>query len=572
MDGGLLFEGGSMLVNSSGSSAGFELMSTGSSALLKIESHNTSRATLRLGSGSDLFDLSASASALSFSTSNGTWLALAPSSGAASVSKSLAVSAVGQAASLNVASPNGAATLAVSSGTAQAAVTLSAPAGQPAFLRLNENQSHSWDIRNNATTNAMEIAIATTTATAATSTWLRIKENGATFFTNDLSSVGNLVVGGDQVSGARRASIISSNSNASLHVRGSTYAVASITSNAGSLDVDMSLTAARGRKAAIVLTEGTDAFNLEVKDSTNTFVIRGSSEDWFTIHNSTGNTIVRNALTVKNSALKVDGTSGWVGVGKTSPEAPLHVYGTSGCKVESNFSTAAFQVLSYHENVLHNVMLSVDTQNSRVGIGTATPTETMHVYGGSMKIEDYFPQHGDINVGDGAVHLAYLSHDAAERLGGPKYYCLKVGTGAPTGQATGGNCSAPCGGKSPQPACSSADCGAGGWCTNNGLHNHYFVVSEVDVYLPDVREGNDNNRMFFILFKKTGAETERFVVGTGDGESGTHYNPASNDYMTVNQYPAPTTKLRVEFGSYNYQYVTCTFSGSMWRCYTWHGQ
>ena len=221
-------------------------------------------------------------------------------------------------------------------------------------------------------------------------------------------------------------------------------------------------------------------------------------------------------------------------------------------------------------------MLSVDANTSRVGIGTETPQEALHMYGGNLRVENYFPSLGDFNVPDGAIHFNYLAHDANNSIGGSQNYCMKVGTDI-TGKSVGSTCDTACGGKSPEASCdtSSGSCGTGGWCTNKGLHNHYFVVSEQDVYLPYVNENTDNNRMYIILFKKpvNSTDTVRYIVGPGDGASSDYYNPVGSEaYMQIDTTGLPNTKVAVAFGTYSYQYVTATYSNSMWRCFTWHGQ
>lgn len=166
--------------------------------------------------------------------------------------------------------------------------------------------------------------------------------------------------------------------------------------------------------------------------------------------------------------------------------------------------------------------------------------------------------------------MNYLAHDGTNRIGGSNHFCMKIGSGV-TNKAVGSPCAAACGGKSPEAACGVSSCGTGGWCTNKGLHKHYFVVSTEDVYLPYVNEGSEDGRMFIILFKKNATDTKRYIVGQGDGASSDYYNPASEQYLTFDQSPMPDTKVEVPFGDKSYKFVTAVFSGSMWRCYSWSG-
>jgi hypothetical protein len=66
-------------------------------------------------------------------------------------------------------------------------------------------------------------------------------------------------------------------------------------------------------------------------------------------------------------------------------EATLDVYGTAKIKPKGGESTAAFQVVQNAGDT--DVVLIVNTQNPSVGVGTAAPKNSLHVYEGKEVIE-----------------------------------------------------------------------------------------------------------------------------------------------------------------------------------------
>jgi len=588
LDGGLSFDGGTMRVESTGAAADMSVVSTASEGLLQLTSRDNSNADFQLGVGNASFKISNEAPSDAFvisSDSVASAFTLQNSSGSSTMASSLAVSGLKSSGSagLSVVSSDSTASFSVTSGTSSAAtVTLSSPTGQKPMIRLAESGSHSWDIFNDPADDSLNVGA--TNSSGHTDKWLSIGSTGTATVDPGLAMEGSLLtVGGSETIGAISSYVKSSNDAATVSVVTGSHALATVTSTNAASNATATVSVASGRDAYVSMVEdGGNAIKMSLKGVSNAFTVGNSTAaPWLTLSGTTGDMSLPGGLNVNTNKLNVLGSTGYVGIGKDVPDTPLHIYGASGLKVDdyTNSTVNTFQILSASSGILGGVMLNVDSNTSRVGVGTSTADESMHIYGGSVKVESKSGQElGDLNVPNGAIHMNYLAHDGANRIGGSKYFCMKIGSGV-TNKAVGSSCGAACGGKSPESACDtgSTSCGTGGWCSNKGLHNHYFVVSTEDVYFPYVQEGDgidgSDGRMYIILFKKNATETSRFIVGPGDGATSDYYNPASAGvgYVTLDANNAPGAKVEVVFGSKTYKFVTCTFKGAMWRCYSWSG-
>jgi len=581
--GGLGFDGGKMMINGTTSSLNVE---GGTDSTLTVSAQMNASCFLNTGSNSVAIQM-ASATSMSFNSISSSTTAL--------ITLDTAADTFGVQGSVEVASLSsvGVKTVTVSSADKAAAVTVHAGSVSNAYLSVTspdaqtssfslKSGTRSWRVQNEASSNTLNIDYSSTNS--GETCWLSISDSKSSFM-QDLTALGNLSVGSQDSSTPVQLSLISSDSTASLTVEAKTAATMTIISTQSNENTLLTVTSANTRDASLTLTTGANLFKVGMRGSSDQLVITDtSSNNLFQLSKIAGDANVRGGLNVKTNSLLVT-RDGFVGLNNANPLVALSVSSTAsttgptGVKVDGSSSSNQFQVLTAGANIQNGLAISVDTVASQVGIGTSTPESALHIVG-SLRIEDYNPQFGDLTVTDGTVHLPYLAHDDTESIGGLSYFCMKIGEDAvaPTTQV-GMPCSTSCGGASPEAACTPSTCGTNGWCTNKGLHNHYYIVTETDVFLPDVSEVFDQFRTYTIIFKKVGNETGRYIIGVGDTdpEDGStdwkqYYNPACQSYILLNRIPLPNTKVFVAFKSTSStMFASCSYSGSLWRCVTYVG-
>jgi len=597
MYGGLTFAGGAMDISSTGGAAEINIASTASSSALLMSGNST--ASLILGTGEKTFIMRQDASQQFVLFENASLidelLTVHRQTAAVRVKGSMTVANLSTSSgtkSTHVTSTDNAATVQVSSGAGtDATFSLSSPAGASPTVTLRDMGSHTWRLENDAPSDALKLSFVNDSGF--NSTWLSISHNGAATFQESLTTEGDLTVGGtcNDCTGAKTTAVTSTNAS-SISILAATAATMTVTSRRNDRDALISLTANNSYSSKVSFKAGNNGFDVRADGSSNSFYIGTTGNDaYLELSPGTGSALFKGGLNVKSDSLYVKPASGsdsdgYVGMGTSSPIVALQLKGATGLTVghSQNDSTTAFQVRSASASVLNGIAMNVDTINNRVGVGTSAPTEALHINGGSLMTSQYMPQRGDLIVLNGTVNLPYMAHDSVNRIGGSNYSCMKIGS--PTSpyspynlltKSLGVSCPAACGAGGSEADCDATNCGVGGWCTNKGLHNHYIVVSEHDVYLPRLSSPL-SGREYWIIFKRDGNETHcstppcvtsRYVVAKG---TGTRANPACTDcYMRVNAGAGMIqTEHQVAFPSgKSVTYATCIYD-TLWDCYTFN--
>lgn len=381
-------------VKSTGAAAQLSVLSTASSATATIAAAAGSSATLNLMKGTDAVHLVNNAGSGKFEITDGTnqLVTVAPGTGAMQAHGDLTIGGSGTAGakSLSITSSDSAASIDVTSGGSSAAsVAVTAPAGQDASMTFSENGGKSWFIKSKGSHNQFQIG-------EGSNDWLTIEETGKSTFKEDLTTEADLVVGGAGTTGAKAATIHSTDAEASLSISGTASSLL-LNSDGGSSDTSLTLTAQSGRKATLSLVENAGtAFHLIDDGASDTFKINDGTNDLMTIAATSGDTVIRGALNVQQGAFVIDATSGFAGVGTSNPQTQLHV---NGSMILDNGNFKVGQAGKFY----------IDHQNGYLGINNPAPLQSMHVMGNILVERDHLGNGGHLFATTGAVHFKYAS-------------------------------------------------------------------------------------------------------------------------------------------------------------------
>ena len=129
--------------------------------------------------------------------------------------------------------------------------------------------------------------------------------------------------------------------------------------------------------------------------------------------------------------MRIVGSTGFVGIGETSPSAKLEIRGsgatsaTTALRVENSAATALLTMLNDGTSAFNTSHLYVSS-SGRVGVGTTTPRELLHVGGGNLSLDST----RYIDSGNGNSRINDLG------LVSGQGYSLRITTFGPIGTGT----------------------------------------------------------------------------------------------------------------------------------------
>ena len=129
--------------------------------------------------------------------------------------------------------------------------------------------------------------------------------------------------------------------------------------------------------------------------------------------------------------MRIVGSTGFVGIGETSPSAKLEIRGsgatsaTTALRVENSAATALLTMLNDGTSAFNTSHLYVSS-SGRVGVGTTTPRELLHVGGGNLSLDS--TRYIDFGNGNSRINdLGLVSGQG---------YSLRITTFGPIGTGT----------------------------------------------------------------------------------------------------------------------------------------
>jgi len=377
-------------IKSTSAAATLTVSSTAGAASASVSAASGSNAKLGLTQGASSFEIlhNATSGKLHFTDGSSDLMSIAQADGAMATRGDVTVGGTGTsgAKAISVASGDSTANLAVTSGgTSAATVSVTSPSGQDAAVNLVETGGKSWFLKSKGSSNDLILG-------ESSNDWLKIEQSGSAVFKGDLTTLKTLTVGGSTTTGAKTLKIETPDGVGTLAIEGSTAAL-SVTANGTTSDAAVTISAKSGRSSGLSLKEdGGQTFHLLNDGANDMFKIRDTS-DLLTIATSSGDTTLKGGLDVKSGSLKVDSTTGFVGVHSSNPTAQLHVNGSM--KLENG------------DLDIGNGKFYVKYATGHVGVNTNVPSEAMHIKG-NLKVEpDVNGRGGNLFATQGAMHFNF---------------------------------------------------------------------------------------------------------------------------------------------------------------------
>jgi hypothetical protein len=138
-----------------------------------------------------------------------------------------------------------------------------------------------------------------------------------------------------------------------------------------------------------------------------------------------------NGIAAPSEIMRMVGSTGFVGIGETSPSAKLEIRGsgatsaTTALRVENSAATALLTMLNDGTSAFNTSHLYVSS-SGRVGVGTTTPRELLHVGGGNLSLDS--TRYIDFGNGNSRINdLGLVSGQG---------YSLRITTFGPIGTGT----------------------------------------------------------------------------------------------------------------------------------------